>query len=49
MIFQASFCRPRIALRTFFAKSSLLVAAMRPTVSAFKCFPTNVPGVRSGE
>src|SRR3984893_16238995 len=47
MILRASFCRSRIERRTFLAKSSLLVTAMRPTVSAFRCFQTNAAVVRS--
>src|ERR1700730_1491193 len=38
MILRASFCRSRIERRTFLAKSSLLVTAMRPTVIAMNRF-----------
>src|ERR1700682_4321870 len=44
MILRASFCRSRIERRTFSAKSSLLVTAMRPTIR-FQMLPDQLVGV----
>jgi hypothetical protein len=43
---RTSFCKSRIARRTFFARSSLPVTDMRPAVSVFRCFQTTAPGCR---